>query len=442
MSDATLAQIILALTGAVALACLGFSLAAARRKQLIDNLPTSKTSGVFIGLVELKGTAEADPPQRSYLAGTACVYYRYRVKEKWSRTVTEAYTDSDGNTRTRTKQETGWETVAEGGVDSEPFYLKDDRGLIRILPKGATIEPGQTFNRTCSESDPLYYAKGPPNSIIDSAGSRQFTEEAIPLHSSLYVVGHARQRTDIVAAEIADREAATLFLISTHAEQKVSGSYRLRFWFLAALGAALVAGGLVWREEVLHPGHYPPASTFSRAAIAYLGAWLLGWTWIVYNSFVELRQRVEQGWANIDVELKRRADLLPNLVQLVTGMRDHEQRVQTEVAALRAQAGATAPGRPGPDPAALARPLVAVAEAYPDLKANALFLKLQAQLTETEDRIALARGYFNDIATFFNTRLGVIPDGWIGALAGMRERSLMDAAGFERAPVRMRDPTA
>src|SRR6266699_6920521 len=83
------------LGGVLALVCLVFALRSGKRKRLVDNLPTSKTTGVFIGLVELKGTAESAQPLTSYLAGQPCVLYQWRVEEHWSRTVTETYTDSD-----------------------------------------------------------------------------------------------------------------------------------------------------------------------------------------------------------------------------------------------------------------------------------------------------------------------------------------------------------
>src|SRR5437867_12818683 len=99
----------LPLLGAVlALVCLGFALRSGRRKRLVDNLPTSKTTGVFIGLVELKGTAESAQPLTSYLAGQACVQYQWRVQEHWSRTVAETDTDKHGKTPTRTRHPTRW----------------------------------------------------------------------------------------------------------------------------------------------------------------------------------------------------------------------------------------------------------------------------------------------------------------------------------------------
>src|SRR5450756_2242265 len=107
-----------------------------RRRRLIDNLPTSKTTGVFSGFVELKGTAESAEPLTSFLAEQACVHYSWAVLEHWSRTVTETYTDDKGNTQTRTRTESGWTQVADGG-ETIPFYLQDDCGLILIRPDGA-----------------------------------------------------------------------------------------------------------------------------------------------------------------------------------------------------------------------------------------------------------------------------------------------------------------
>lgn len=131
----------------VALACLFVAMRYLRRKQLIDDLPTSKTQGVFIGLTELKGTAESETPLTSYLAEVPCVQYTWRVEERWSRTVTETYRDAQGHTQTRTRTESGSTTVASGG-QSAPFYLKDDTGVIRIVPERAKIEGVRTFHET------------------------------------------------------------------------------------------------------------------------------------------------------------------------------------------------------------------------------------------------------------------------------------------------------
>ncbi len=407
-----------------------YSLHAAKQKLLVDNLPVSKTTGVFIGEVELVGAAYAQAPLASFLAQQPCVYWRYRIEEQWEKTETATETDSSGKTRTVQRTENGWQTIAQGSSDDTPFWLKDDHGTIRIQPKGANVEPRKVLDRQCTRSDSFYYRKAPQEAIANSTHHRRFTEEIIAPGAALFVVGHARQRDDAVAAELAAHPKA-LYVISTWSKKDVSFAYRLKFWIAPLAGFALLAAALAWWLHRVS-AHYPPPSTYAWAAGGYLGAWLLGWIWVAFNSLVELRQRVAQGWANIDVELKRRADLIPSLVKLVSAMRDYESRVQAHLAALRAQVGATAPGTAGPNPVAVARPLQAIAEAYPELKSHPLFLKLQQQIAQTEDRIALARAYFNDIATFYNTRLAVFPDGVVARLGGMRPRTLLEAAGFER----------
>lgn len=420
--------------GVVGVVSLWAALRSARRKRLVDDLPTSKTTGVFIGLVELKGTAESGQPLTSYLAGQRCVYYQWSVEEHWSRTVTETYTDSKGNTQTRTRHESGWKTVAEGG-EEQPFYLKDDCGIIQILPEGAKIEPQTVFEETCGQFDPLYYGKGPEGCVSDSDFRRRFVERAVLLHSQLYVMGQARERSDMVAAEIADDKNAPMFLISTRSEQEISSSFGWGEWGWGFLGLVLcVAGVAVWDRSV-HANSEPNWVLFGAVAAAYLSAAMGGWVWMAFNSLIDLRQRVKQGWAQVDVQLKRRFDLIPNLVNTIKGLRDYEQNLQTELAGVRTQSEATPPGETGPDFQSVQPVLVALAERYPELTAQSSFLELQKTLSDTEQRIALARGYYNEIATYYNTRLEIVPDRWIAALVAMKPQTLMAANDFERAPV-------
>jgi hypothetical protein len=418
----------------LAFLCLLAALRAGKRRRLVDNLPTSKTTGVFIGLVEVKGTVECDAPLTSFLAACRCAQYAWSVEEEWERTVTETYTDSDGKTQTRRRTESGWSTVASGG-EAVPFYLQDDCGAVRIQPEGAELEPLETFNERCTRLDPLYYEKGPASSIMHSTGRRRFHETAFPLHTPIFVMGQARERQDAVAAEIAADPAAPMFLISTRSEEEISSGFGWSLWGWLIFGALLLVGSLGLRGSVLNQGLDHTWPWFVLALFLYGGTAVIGWVWMVFNGLVDLRQRVRQGWSQVDVQLKRRHDLLPQLVATVSGLRDHEARVQTQLAALRAQQTATPPGAPGADYAGCARVLVAVQEAYPELTAEPNFLALQQALVDTEQRIALARGYFNEIATHYNTRLEQIPDRFIAALASLQSQPLLLAADFERAPV-------
>lgn len=420
----------------LALLFLWLGLRANRRLRLVTNLPTSKTTGVFIGLVELKGTAEVDRPLTSFMAERACVEYRWSVEEHWSRTVTETYTDSKGNTRTRTRRESGWKTVASGG-EKIPFYLRDDHGVIRIRPEGAEIQNECVFSEICYPSDPLYYGKGPEHAVSDSDHYRRFSEHAIPLHHPIYVMGQARERADIVAAEIAHDDQAKMFLISTRSEEGVSRSFRLRAWMWTMVG--MIVCGIGWAVGLSIRHAQADNSMMIGVGLAsgggYLLVWAIGWIWMVFNSMIDLGNRVKQAWANVDIQLKRRHDLIPRLVKIVEGFRDHEQKVQHLLAELRSQAQATQPGRAGPDPQGCSGRLIGLVEAYPQLKSDGVFTQLQDQLIETEQRIALSRAYYNDITEQLNTRLGTIPDGWVGGLARLTPQGYIDATDFERAPV-------
>jgi hypothetical protein len=394
-------------------------------------LPTVKTQGVFIGFVELKGTADSRRPLTGRLSEESCVHYSWSVEEHWSYTTTETYKDSQGRTQTRTVRKSGWSTVASGG-EMIRFYLRDDTGVIRVDPQGAKIEPVVMFEVECDEGDPLYYEKGPEDAVSHSDYRRRFVEHGIPLGLELYVVGQSREREDIVAPEIAFDEKAPMFLITCRSEKDIASGMSGSSWGLAILALALLGVGVgVGRAG---PEGIPVVDLIVAAG-GFLVAWLLGWTWMVYNSLIELRHRVRRAGSLVDVELKRRHDLIPNLVAAVQGYRDDESTVQTELAALRSQMEATLPGRPGPDPAAVLPAIRAITERYPDLKANQSFQELQESLIECEQRIALARGYFNEIASGYNTCLEVVPDRFVAAIGALGPQPLLAAADFERAPV-------
>jgi LemA protein len=150
-----------------------------------------------------------------------------------------------------------------------------------------------------------------------------------------------------------------------------------------------------------------------------------------YNRLVRLRNEVDTGWANIDVQLKRRADLIPNLVETVKGYAAHERGVFESVTQARTsllQAGTPVAAAAANEAltSALGR-LFAVAEAYPDLKASENFLRLQDELTDTEDKIAAARRYYNATVMRYNTRLQSLPAALYAGALGFTAREFFSA---------------
>jgi LemA protein len=157
-----------------------------------------------------------------------------------------------------------------------------------------------------------------------------------------------------------------------------------------------------------------------------------------YNRLVRLRNEVNTGWSNIDVQLQRRADLIPNLVETVRAYAAHERGVFEEV--TRARTALQQAGSPGSAAeanegltAALGR-LFAVAEAYPDLKASENFLQLQEDLTDTEDKISAARRYYNATVNAYNTGIQTIPWVLVARPLGFHEREFFSARGDTSPP--------
>ena len=159
-----------------------------------------------------------------------------------------------------------------------------------------------------------------------------------------------------------------------------------------------------------------------------------------FNRLIRLRTRTQEAWSDIDVELKRRHDLIPNLVQTVQGYAAHERGVFEEVTNARAQAvSASQTG----NPAAMAGAedaltgavgkVFAVAENYPELKASVLFLNLQEQLTTTEDKVEFSRRFYNGNVRDFNTALQTFPTNIYGRIMGFKPFAFFTAAEGERA---------
>ena len=150
----------------------------------------------------------------------------------------------------------------------------------------------------------------------------------------------------------------------------------------------------------------------------------LAYAVFVYNRLVRQRNLVAEGWSGIDVQLRRRADLVPNLVETVKAYAGHERGVLEDVVTAR-NAGAAAGGVTGQAAAAQALGaalgrLFILAEAYPQLKADKNFLKLQEQIAEIEDQLQMARRYFNGATRDFNTLVGSFPDVLVASLFGFK----------------------
>jgi LemA protein len=173
--------------------------------------------------------------------------------------------------------------------------------------------------------------------------------------------------------------------------------------------------------------------------IALAAAMLLcGYVVVAYNRFVAQRTYIDSAWSSIDVELTRRADLIPNLIETVRGYAAHEASVLAAVTDARAAAVAhrgDSPAERAPFEDALSRAafkVSAVAEAYPDLKASANFLDLQRELANTEDRLATGRRLYNGNVRSYNERVASIPSNIVASVFNFETRDFFEAAAEAR----------
>ena len=160
---------------------------------------------------------------------------------------------------------------------------------------------------------------------------------------------------------------------------------------------------------------------------------------VTYNGLVRLRNRIQNAWAQIDVQLRRRYDLIPNLVETVKGYAAHEKSTFEAVTKARANAisaeGPVDQARAENMISGALKSLFAVSEAYPDLKANQNFLSLQEELSGTEGRISYARQYYNDAVLRMNTKIQSFPSNILAGMFGFKEHEYFEADDTSRGPV-------
>lgn len=367
---------ILMLLLATLLAWLGFR--RIRLKRTIENLPTSRSAGVAYGLTELLGLARLDKGEQALsgpVSGLDCVWFHYLVQERRG---------SGKNAR--------WVTIENRRTDRR-FWLEDSEGRIPVDPDKA-----ETMVSRCSTR---------------RQGRMRYSEHRIEPGMEVYVLGSAGidPRTgsslavgrgpkdqpflisDLPEAEIMLRKARSGFLFLNLGVNTGNASA------LAALGGAAALHGL----------------GFLFAALVPLGFFAVFLAILMYNDLVMLRQRVRLTWANIQVSLAKRADLVPRLETVLKAYLEHERGLQQDLARLRslAQQGgidtADAARLVGVEQGVIER-LLWLREAYPDLKSSALALQLSRTLIALENEVALMREGYNNAVERYNTRCQHIPE--------------------------------
>ncbi|MEW6748774.1 MAG: LemA family protein [Candidatus Micrarchaeota archaeon] len=174
-------------------------------------------------------------------------------------------------------------------------------------------------------------------------------------------------------------------------------------------------------------------------SVLIIGLLFLFYLFSMYNGLISLRNNIEKAWANIDVLLKQRSDLIPNLVEAVQGYMKHEKGTLEEITRLRVSllkaSGPAEKAKASEGISSALKTLFAVAENYPKLEASKSFMKLHEQLTAMENQIADRREFYNDSVLLFNTRIHSIPDSLMAALMGFKDKEYFRATDEEKKAV-------
>ncbi len=168
---------------------------------------------------------------------------------------------------------------------------------------------------------------------------------------------------------------------------------------------------------------------------------IAAWVVAIYNGLVVLRNRIENAWSQIDVQLKRRTDLIPNLIETVKGYAGHEKEVFTKVTEARSALvnaqGVQDQAQANNMLTGALKTLFAVAEAYPELKANQNFMMLQEELSGTESKIAYARQFYNDTVLKYDNKREKFPSNVVANLFGFKDREYFEGNETDREPVKV-----
>ncbi len=384
------------------------------QRRLVLDLPSSKVAGVTLGLTELHGRAHSEHPTTSPHGSNECVFWRQEIYAEQA--------DSDGGKK--------WTKVGDRMGGRAQLDLVDDTGTIRVWVKGAEIDMPLVYEGT------LYERPAPATEGLDlvaihagnSAPERRVKEYALEVGTEVMVVGTARLDDTAGRPVIGpDPAGENPFMVTTHDEKRLTRTQSIASGIAATVAlVASAAFGMAWYEgpTLFVEGHRFTASSWSVplvCVLTVLGVMTFLTVYRSYNGLVSLRNRAEKAWSLLDVEIDRRHSLLKPFIELVKGAHAHEMDLHHRVTALRAGWVSGLPDSPSDDAVAeldaplelearAVRELVATAEDYPDLKANTSFLHLQRQLIVTEDRIALARHFYNDSVQRLRTRRASFPD--------------------------------
>ena len=361
--------------------CIPWGFRKIKTKRYIENIPTSPTAGLAHGPGELSGTVElpeGQPPLESPIQSLPCVYCHYIVKE-----------------RRGSGKKAKWVIITDR-TQSMDFLCRDSEGTVLINPQDAEI-----------------YSK---HSHRIRRGNRIYIETWMQVEDPLYALGSAELDTEQMDRLILQKNKDFPFLLANLPERQVL----LRKSRAAIFTTNLGLNGVMLLVLTLFgiSGSYAATDYLFAALVApaFCGFMMVA---LMFNDLIFLRQRVKRAWANIQVSLKKRSELVPNLLEVAKAYQLHEQELQETLVDLRADAkrvgdmNASEAGEFLGAESAVVTKLLAVREEYPDLKANTLTEDLMRRIVGLENEVALMRNGYNDSVERHNTKILHFPEAFI-----------------------------
>ncbi len=454
---------VLAMFGAIGLLLMYGGYSELRKKRQVENVPTSKAAGVTIGLNELTGSAVTDAPLVAPVSNRECIFYTYQVLEHRKKENSKKNSSLDmgrmhnhASVQSEANNSQNWHVI-DKGIEHCDFQLRDETGSIQVRPTSKELMgrdinlvqyfPDLSVDEKCAPGDPMYDA-------VNSSGSkgrkRHLQEWIIPHGAETYVMGPVQLRDDILELEVAaDPDLVGIdhhFVIAPGDEQSISSTY---FWkSVGNYFGGLLLGAIAVGGAVVHAGQDDLAAAFTEHLPIALGVvaalWLASIVALyfktVYDGLVEVKNREQRAWSMLDVEFKRRHELIPKLAEICKSIAGHEQQLQEATA--RARSAPSAVDGAAPDQAAQAidrqtealSGIFALAEDYPEITTDQHFQTLMEELSTCEQKIALARQFYNSSVERLNTRVRSIPDIVVAPLAGANKEDFLQFSAFESKP--------
>jgi hypothetical protein len=342
-----------------------FAMGIIRIKRVQENIPTSKTAGVSYGLAEVVGILDNEDEAKLFrgpVSGALCCWYRELVQERRG---------SGKNAK--------WITIKDE-IRKQPFVVEDDDGEIRVFPGQADIITKHTESQR--------------------SGRFRYTEWRLSPGDELYVLGKARLDKTRGDTLVFGHESGSPYIIANVPEAEVMLRKATKGMGLLSIGMSLLFFVCIWLSG--SSGSFSSVDFLLSAGLAPIFL-ILVMVVLMYNDLVFLKERCERNWANIQVSLKKRADLIPQLESVVKEYLSHESNLQSDLALLRERSRNISSG--GDMDAYMAAEHVFIAELqarieqYSDLQGSRLIQDFHKRLVKLENEVALIREGFNDAVT-------------------------------------------